>query len=318
MFHRLLGTVVLAGVVSGCAAAPVAAPAPSRPTTTTPLVSVPEPGSDEGGFGTPAQTDGEFPVVNPAQPVRGQLDLAENGCWYVIINGTAYLTVFPVGSATPMSDAGAIVVPDGGPLRSGAPVDGAVRWFDVDRVPGGEAGRWGNYISFCRPQHPSLAVFDTIEPAFDPSLLDTTEIEALVAGAVFTKAWACGRGWTVSTEDELVGLFVYQPFDADPATDGTITLPAAGWSAEVIIDKYLFSNHCDDTFESWEPEPVIAVRWQLTQGTIEILDDLPSGDDSAHVRASLSGAIVTTDAGTEIPLDTIELVNRSFNFFAPG
>jgi hypothetical protein len=114
----------------------------------------------------------------------------------------------------------------------------------------------------------------------------------------------------------MVGLFLYQRADTELTPGQPISLPDEAWSAELIVGKHLFVNHCDDVFEPWEPSPVVAGQWPLTEGTLEILDEVPNGVDSATVRATLSGARVTTDSGTVLSLAVIELVNRSFNFFA--
>ena len=82
------------------------------------------------------------------------------------------------------------------------------------------------------------------------------------------------------------------------------------------MGKHLFVNHCDDVFEQWEPLPVIAGRWQLAGGTLEILDNLPQDSTSAPVRATLVDGSVATDDGTTISLPRVDLENTAFNFFA--
>lgn len=153
-------------------------------------------------------------------------------------------------------------------------------------------------------------------PAFDPTTLEVDQLEALVTVASFTKSWKCGRGWAASTDDEHVGIFIYQQ-NEDALAPGTIVeLPSSEWTAQVIVGAHLFTNHCDDVFEPWEPTVTIGARWPVTDGMLTILDPLPVGADSGLVRARLSDAAVTTDTDRAIALEPIDLTNESFNFLA--
>ncbi len=308
--HWAMMLVVLIGACGGDAAT-------TTPTTRVPQpVATTQPAGNEGGFGAPAQAEGEFAAFGDRSVgVRGELQLATNGCWSANLGESKHLVVFPIGAAIPASDPTSILTADGTALTSGSAVDGTVRWVDVDSLPGGPSGRWAEYVRFCQPSEQQVAVFDSIETAFEPGTLSEPDLAALISQATFTEAWPCGYGWAMSTDDEMVGLFIYQRADIDPATR-QVVLPDVAWSAEVVVGKHLFANHCDDVFELWEPNPVVAARWPITAGTLEILDELPAGEVSAEVRATLTGAVATTDSGTEVPFGPIDLFNRSFGFLA--
>jgi hypothetical protein len=311
MTKQFLGIVVLVMAMSACGDGPVV----SR-TTLTPASTTTPPTESEGGFGSPAQAEGEFAFAGSARPVRGELQLTEDGCWYVDFDGPTHLVVFPVGFEIPASDATLIVAPDETSFNAGSMIDGEAHEVRFEDAPGGDAGRWWNYIAFCEPQEHSLAVFETMDPAFDPVALGDEQVEAMVADAVFTKSWPCGRGWAASTEDELVGIFIYQQSPVDVETGAPIGLPDDAWSAEVVVGKHLFVNHCDDVLEPWEPNPVVGGQWQLTSGTLEVLDDLPAAAETGPVRAVVSDAAVTTERGAAIAIGRIELLNSAFNMFA--
>lgn len=313
----------IALLVSACGPGDAAPPtslttAPSvTVTTTTNAPTTTTPPDNTGGFGTPAQAPGEFDGLGSSAPLRAELRLAGDGCWYADINGDARLAVFPVGFEIPFSsDPTAIDSPDGVRYISGNQVDGAARVLFAGELPGGDAGRWSNHAAFCGTPDTQFVVFDEMRPAFDPNALDEDAIVALVDGAGFTVPWSCGRGWAVSTPDERVAIYIYQRGEDRLAAGATIELPDPDWRARLVVGEFLFSNHCDDVFESWEPSPVVAAEWMLDAGVIEVLDDFPSGMDPGSVRARLDGGVVVTDSGRRIPLPTIELINRGFNFFA--
>ncbi len=171
-------------------------------------------------------------------------------------------------------------------------------------------------MTFCAPSLAELAVFDRMEPAFDPALLTPSQLAALVTAAEFTESWPCGRGWARSTADQRVGVVIYQNDGRQPGPLDAIELPHAGWTAEVIVGKYQFAQHCDDAVEEWEPQPVTVARWALEGGTIEILDPVPASDaPPAPVRASLTNAWVQRDIG-RFSLPDLDLLNTAYNLFA--
>lgn len=314
---RYIATAALiALLVAACGDADTAAPVPSAATTTTtsspPVIDE----DDLGELPAPIQSEGEFALDRQAPLVTGRLELAADGCWTVVINGTERLVVFPNGFSTRDDDATLIFGSDGTPFTPGMDVDGAAHLLHESMLPGGSDGRWGNYVALCAPSLAELAVFDRVEPAFDPTTLTPSRIEQLARSAVFTEAWPCGRGWATSTADQRVGLMIYQADDRRPEPGQAIELPHAGWTAEIIVGKHQFVQHCDDAIEEWEPQPVTVARWALQGGTIEILDPVPASDEPpAEVHATLTNAWVQLDAG-RLQLPDLDLVNTAFNLFA--
>ncbi len=321
MFKQLIATAVIVLGLAACGdpgstGATSSAP-DTAPFTTPPQSTTTPPDASLGGFGSPAQNEGEFTIDTPPRPVRGELLLADGGCWYVDFGEVNHLVVFPAGFEIPFSDDPSIVVAsDDTAFASGDTIDGEAHEVRTEDVPGGDAGRWGNYVSFCNPSQPTIAVFDVMEPAFDPELLGSAAFESMAAVAQFTKSWPCGRGWAASTADEQVALLIYQQSEETLAAGTEIALPTNEWRADLVVGKHLFVNHCDDVLESWEPTAVVGRQWSLSDGTLELVDGLPTGTDSGLVRAVLTDATVTTETGTTIELGSVELLNTAFNFFA--
>lgn len=327
MPRRISMTAAVAAValfIAGCTTSgdatatsmPAAPPSSAASSTTRPLATTTPP-DDPAGFGSPAQAPGEFDGLGNSSAIRAELRLAGNGCWHAHISGVSHMVVFPVGYTIPFSDDPRVIdSPDGVRYLSGDRVDGTARVLFTDELPGGAAGKWADHKAFCDPAGAQIVVFDDLWSAFDPDAFDEDELAALVAGATFTEHWSCGRGWAISTSDERVAIYIYQQGEEPLAAGTTIDLPHPDWRARLVIGEFLFVNHCDDVFESWEPSAVVAADWVLDSGVIEVLDDFPEGMEPASVNARLDGAAVVTDSGRRIPLPTIELHNRGFNFFA--
>lgn len=312
-------TVAIALLTAACTSGDGATPPAPSTTTTSPSPTTSTPTTipdDTGGFGAPAQTPGEFDQLGSPAPLRAELRLAANGCWYGHINDVARLAVVPAGFSIPSNDPTALAAPDGTIFISGQLVDGRARVLFPGELPGGPAGKWTEYAGFCRATDLGTLVFDEMREAFDPHSLDEDQIAALVAGADFTESFACGRGWAASTADQRVALYIYQQSETPLAAGDVVELPSPDWRTRVVVGEFLFANHCDDVFEDWEPSPVIAADWMIDAGVLHVLDDTPLGTDSATVRARLEGAVVATPSGRTVPLSTVDLSNRSFNFFA--
>lgn len=286
----------------------------SRNPSTTPT-SVSTTAGNLGGFGAPSQTPGEF-AFGPGKPVVGAIQLADNGCWYANLNEIPRLAVFPIGfDLNP--DTGSELVDDAGVVfQDGDPFDGLASMIRGDEIPGGEDGKWGNYVAFCQPERDEMVVFDSLVHEFDPTALNANDLAEMLEAAIWTEHFACGRGWATSTADQRVGLVIYEAQPASSVTNNQIVLPDPDWNASILIGKNLFAEHCNDAVEDWVSVPTIAFQWPLSAGVITIVDQVPDPDDGpAQVRASLEGGQVDTGAGT-IALPKIELDNRSYNFFA--
>lgn len=279
---------------------------PTEPTTTE---------DNTGGFGAPSQAPGEFDF-GPGKPVNGELLLAENGCWYADISGQERLVVLPVGFEQNPEAGDELLDSSGTVFRGGDRFDAVGSMVPEAVIPGGADGKWGNYMAFCQPDMPELAVFDSFTHEFDPTSLSEAELAEMVKNAEFTEHWGCGRGWATSTSDQRVGLVIYEgdPWSADGIDE--ISLLDTGWNGAVIVGKNLFSEHCNDAIEMWIALPTMAQQWPLSGGKVVVTDPMPGPDgDPAHVRAVLEGGRIETESGT-IQLPRIDLDNRSFNFFA--
>jgi hypothetical protein len=301
--------VVLTLLVAGCGGST------SAPTTTSPPGPTPTDGN-EGGFGAPSRAPGEFGNLPASSAVTGTLSLSPDGCWYVELNGTARLAVFPVGFSLGTRDASELVDAAGAVYRSGDLIDGIGSLLPAAGVPGGGDGKWGNYLSFCRPETPEIVVFETMAMGWDPSALADADLVRVLEAAEFTEAWPCGRGWAASSADQRVGLLIYATGDGSTGTGPRIDLPDEDWEARVVVGTHLFAEHCNDAIEPWVAVPSIAASWAVVGGRLDIGDPLPGpSDPPAAVRAVLDGGEVDTGSG-RIALPTIELINTAFNAFA--
>lgn len=293
----------------GSDAEPVTAGAVDSPTS---APTAPDTDPDEGGFGPPV-SDPELTTDATAYPVTGSVEVADNGCWYVTLNESSRLIVFPqewdLADATSTTMRG----PSGATVGTGDTIDGTVRFVHQGTVAAD--GKWGNYMAFCGPAVPELAVFDHLDIAFDPSTLGADDQRAAVAAADFTQHWPCGRGWAVSTADQRIGIMIHQVDASQPSGGPVLELPDPAWTAELVVGKHLFVSHCNDAIEEWVPTPVIAGRYPII-ATIAVLDDTPAPEDApALVRAELTNASISID-GTVVELGDLELRNESYNLFA--
>lgn len=284
---------------------------PSTTTSTSPTTSE----SNEGGFGAPSQTPGEFDV-SAVKPVEGSLRLAENGCWYANLYDSERLVVLPTGFELNPETGGELIDEQGVTYRDGDRFDAAGSIVHGPGIPGGQDGKWGNYMSFCQPEFDELAVFSSFTKEFDPTSLSNVEMIELLENAVFTEHFPCGRGWATSTADQRVGLVIYEATSDEAVRSDRIVLPDPDWSASILIGKNLFSEHCNDAIEGWIALPTIAAQWPVAGGTITVADPIPGyEDDPARVRAALEGGRVDTGFGV-ITLPRVDLDNTGFNFFA--
>ena len=295
----------------------LAAPTPARRAQGTSLsTSESEPATDNsGGFGAPSQAAGEFAGAITTYPVTGSLRLADNGCWYVEINDIERLVALPVGYELDAVDSAVLRGPDQRAFRHGDPVDGSARFFREAQLPGGVDGKWSNYVDFCGPELREVAVFDDLAPAFDPAELTVGDFVDIVEAAEFDQQWPCGRGWATSTPDQRVGLLIYQIDDQQPTPGDLVELPNPGWTAELVIGKHLFANHCNDAIEEWMPQPARVAQFAVA-GAVILHDAAPDvTDPPAAVTATLAAASIDID-GRRISLPDIELRNERYNAFA--
>jgi hypothetical protein len=286
------------------------APVTSAPVTTEPVTTEP---SNEGGFGAPAAAAGEFGQL-PGVAMVGNAELADNGCWYLSGNGETALLVAPTG--TQLGDDGVtLVTADGIVIADGSPIEtrgGLVAFTDL---PGGPDGKWGNYATFCAPTYEVVVVADTLTLAYDPAGADLAALAAELDSSVFDTDYGCGFGFATGDADGKWALHVDIRTDSPPAA-GLVDLPDERFQVTVTAGANLFSNHCDDVMEWFEPSPSEAAVWDVTAGQFtypETSAEWCAG--GPPVTITLTDASVDTPAGLVL-LDPIEITNTSFGCFA--
>ena len=302
-------TIALATLLVACAEGAVPATTPDSTTTTTKQ-------SDLGGDGLPVQLPTEEYGHFPAS-ITGELLHESNGCWAISLGGEKRVIIFPEGF-TKSSDGMAMVSPSGTRFEGGAIVDATGSPTQVASLPGGSDGFWGNYMVFCDPTASEVVVVDGLEPAFDPTALSGEEQLAMLRDADLAESWGCGLGFTASSADQRVAVMLH-PVDFEKAPTPPISLPSSEWEATVAIGKNLLVNNCDDVWEYWEPESVVAASWPLSAGTIRFEAPDQTGFEACGtagpVEATLEGAVIDTPDGP-LELGDLTIVNEAYGCFA--
>ncbi|MEO8510915.1 MAG: hypothetical protein ABI534_06695 [Chloroflexota bacterium] len=110
-----------------------------------------------GGPGLPQQLRGEtYPGAR--HELAGELQLLDNGCVNVVIDGVSRLVIWPAGS-----DLGdPVTLPDSTPLADGDAITGIGTVMTVNALPGGADGYWGSVTGFCDTQPREVVVFDEV------------------------------------------------------------------------------------------------------------------------------------------------------------
>ncbi len=318
MRHPITRVAVIAGASALLVAACGSDGGPAAPNTggeTLPETTTTVPPGNEGGFGPQAAAPGEFELPW-RQPMFATLEQDRRGCWSLKGSYEDVFVVLPPGftddpSGTAVVTADRVVVP------AGTSVEVVAGLIDVEDVPGGADGRWGNQLAFCDPATLAVVVVESLTvDDFDPTALDAAALAELVARAEFDVDWGCGYGFATSTDDQRVGLLI-DPVDFEPPEPGPVTLPDDRFAVSVVVGEHLFANHCDDVVEWFEPERVVAARYPVTAGSFQF--DPPPVDEqsgsSNPVVVVLENATVETPAGP-IDLGSVEIENRAYGFFA--
>lgn len=150
---------------------------------------------------------------------------------------------------------------------------------------------------------------------YDPDA-PTVEIDA----GSLVDDYGCGYGFEKGSADQTLRLSLewVAGFDAEPIPiDGPVTLPAEGWNALLLTGADLYANWCDDVIEPDEPEPVIASRWTVVEGTVTITSPTPlTAEGRTDVTAVLEGGVVESGTGERVDLDDITLRNDCWGCFA--
>ena len=303
---RFVLVTCLSIVVAACGAAPESTGS-TMPAETTSTIS------NLGGDGLPVQIPDED-YGHFAGSLTGSLHLQSNGCWTVDLGDGDRLIVFPP-DYTLASDGAAMVGPSGASFSDNMDVDAIGGIVPADRVPGVPDGFWGNYFEFCDPDASEIVVVDELTPAFDVAALPADELVAMLQESELTTSWGCGLGFTLSTPDQRVALYI-SPNDYEALPNPPISFPDDAWRASIAVGKNLLANHCDDVLEGWEPEAVFAAEWPVITGTLEFEPpEAASCGPTGPVEATLTGIIVETPEGP-VDLGDLTVVNEAYGCFA--
>ena len=224
------------------------------------------------------------------------------------------LIVFPP-AYTMASDGAAMVAPGGSSFSDRVGVDAICGIVPTEGFPGVPDGFWGNYFDFCDPGTSEVVVVDGLTPAYDLAALSSAELVTMLEEADLTMAWGCGLGFTLSTPDQRVALWLW-PNDQATVPNPPVNLSDGTWQASVAVGKNLMMNHCDDVIEGWEPEAVFAAEWPVISGTLEFgPPESVSCGAIGPVEANLTGIVVETPDGS-VDLGDLAVVNEAYGCFA--
>ncbi|MDZ7674582.1 MAG: DUF6174 domain-containing protein [Acidimicrobiales bacterium] len=144
----------------------------------------------------------------------------------------------------------------------------------------------------------------SVEVRADPD--SGTTNGAGVTAADLTDDHACGYGFQAGRPDQTAGLFLSR---GEPATSGTVTLPADEWTVEVRIGEDLFANWCDDVMEPDEPEPSTAETWTVVAGTLDVT--VPD-QIQAEATVTATGLVAERPDGSRVELGDITITNEFY------
>lgn len=145
-----------------------------------------------------------------------------------------------------------------------------------------------------------LTPLDEGEPPTSP----TVDLSA------FTQSYGCGYGFQAGRPDQEAGLFLRRD---EPASSGTVVLPVEGWSGEVQLGHDLFANWCDDVLTPDEPTPDVVERWEVVEGTLELV--VPQ-DGRGEASVAATGLVAQRPDGTLVELGDITIDNPHYGTFA--
>lgn len=86
----------------------------------------------------------------PGTAVRtdGTVQLADNGCWFLLAEDPAAMIAWPAGAELG-EDGRHVRLDDGTQVPAGAQVTGTMIRVPTDRMPGGPDGYWASIAGFC-------------------------------------------------------------------------------------------------------------------------------------------------------------------------
>ena len=116
---------------------------------------------NEAGGPIPSQRDGEtYPGTRV--PVAGTVELASNGCMFVLTDGKRHLAVWPKGAAQDHDDATVVRLADGTTVKPKDSVSATGLLFPVTGLAGYPDGYWGQQVTFCVPNDSAVLVMDSV------------------------------------------------------------------------------------------------------------------------------------------------------------
>lgn len=111
-------------------------------------------------MGLPQQLDGET-YPGDRRPISAEVEVAGNGCAYLVVDGTALLAIWPRGSELSQPAR----LPDGTELSDGDRIEGTGSLVPFGALPGGPDGYWGHVTGFCAGEAPRAVVLDEVSAA---------------------------------------------------------------------------------------------------------------------------------------------------------
>jgi hypothetical protein len=118
----------------------------------------------EVGLEIPTENRVERPAV-ASQPITGEMHVAANGCFHVIVDDVRYFVVWPEGFR---QDSAEVIGTDGSRYSGGVPLSGA-GWVrsvdDVVHAADGPDGYMGAVTGYCADEDEQVVVFESLETA---------------------------------------------------------------------------------------------------------------------------------------------------------
>ena len=116
--------------------------------------------SGYGGMAFPVKQDGEN-YRGARRVVEGTVHRADNGCVFVEVDSTRYLTIWPAG--TRQGDV--VVLPGGDEVNDGARVRGTGALTPATLLTVNPPSQWSQRVEYCHKNANLLLVLDEVAPA---------------------------------------------------------------------------------------------------------------------------------------------------------
>ena len=150
------------------------------------------------------------------------------------------------------------------------------------------------------------------EPQAQPS-------ETAFSADRFVDHYGCGHGFAIGSDGQDLGLTIHFAGDyseGGPDVSSPVEWPNADWVGEVWVGSDLFSNWCNDMVLETDPVPAIAQSWTIVHGVLNVSTTSGVDCDGTTVTGELTDAVLRSEAGEELALDTLSLRNDAWGCFA--